>query len=61
MCGADLGAFQGFVSALTALPSVRRALTLELVKDEPLVPVDEPAAVDALEQPLSGLRFSSAT
>ena len=34
----DIGAFRGFVSALTALPNarnVRTALTLELVKDEP--------------------------
>ena len=40
----NLTAFQGFVSDLTALPNVRNvrtALTLNLVKDEPLVPIEE--------------------
>ena len=38
----SLSAFQGFVADLTALPNVRNvrtALTLDLVKDEPLVPM----------------------
>jgi DNA-binding Lrp family transcriptional regulator len=40
----NLGAFQTLVSDLTALPNVRNvrtALTLDLVKDEPLVPIEE--------------------
>ena len=43
----ELAAFQAFVSDLTALPNVRNvrtALTLDLVKDEPLVPVQEAEA-----------------
>ena len=42
----NLAAFQGIVSDLTALPNVRNvrtALTLDLVKDEPLVPIDDEA------------------
>jgi DNA-binding Lrp family transcriptional regulator len=38
----DLGAFQSFVSDLSALPNVkniRTALTLDQVKDEPLLPL----------------------
>jgi hypothetical protein len=44
----NLTAFQGFVSDLTALPNVRNvrtALTLNLVKDEPLVPIEEAETV----------------
>ena len=40
----NLSAFQAFVGELTALPMVRNlrtALSLELVKDEPLVPIEE--------------------
>jgi DNA-binding Lrp family transcriptional regulator len=40
----NLAAFQAFVSDLTALPNVRNvrtALTLDLVKDEPLVPIEQ--------------------
>jgi DNA-binding Lrp family transcriptional regulator len=40
----NLPAFQGFVLDLTALPNVRNvrtALTLNVVKDEPLVPIGE--------------------
>jgi DNA-binding Lrp family transcriptional regulator len=40
----NLAAFQGLVSDLTALPNVRNvrtALSLDLVKDEPLVPIDD--------------------
>jgi len=40
----NLAAFQGLVSDLTALPNVRNvrtALTLDLVKDEPLVPIED--------------------
>jgi DNA-binding Lrp family transcriptional regulator len=40
----NLGAFQTFVSDLTELPNVRNvrtALTLELIKDEPLVPIED--------------------
>jgi DNA-binding Lrp family transcriptional regulator len=43
----NLTAFQAFVSDLTSLPNVRNvrtALTLDLVKDEPLVPISEPVA-----------------
>lgn len=44
----NLAAFQAFVAELTALPNVRNvrtALTLDLVKDEPLVPIEgEPEA-----------------
>ncbi len=39
----NLAAFQAFVGELTALPNVRNvrtALTLDLVKDEPLVPIE---------------------
>lgn len=42
---ADLAAFQAFVVELTALPNVRNvrtALTLDLVKDEPVVPMEAP-------------------
>ena len=42
----NLAAFQAFVADLTALPNVRNvrtALTLDVVKDEPLVPMDDPA------------------
>ena len=40
----NLSAFQNFVSELTALPhvrNVRTALTLDLVKDEALVPLED--------------------
>jgi DNA-binding Lrp family transcriptional regulator len=40
----NLSAFQSFVVELTALPmvrNVRTALSLDLVKDEPLVPVEQ--------------------
>ncbi|MGO4571293.1 Lrp/AsnC family transcriptional regulator [Microvirga sp. 2TAF3] len=40
----NLAAFQGFVSDLTSLPNVRNvrtALTLDLIKDEPLVPIGD--------------------
>lgn len=40
----NLAAFQAFVGALTELPNVRNvrtALTLDLVKDDPLVPIDD--------------------
>ena len=40
----NLSAFQGLVTDLTALPNVRHvrsALTLELVKDEALVPIEQ--------------------
>ena len=40
----NLSAFQAFVGELTSLPMVRNlrtALSLELVKDEPLVPIEE--------------------
>lgn len=40
----NLAAFQGLVSDLTALPNVRNvrtALTLDLIKDEPLVPIED--------------------
>jgi DNA-binding Lrp family transcriptional regulator len=43
----NLAAFQGFVTELTELPNVRNvrtALTLDLVKDEPLVPIEQRAA-----------------
>ncbi len=39
----NLGAFQNFVAELTALPNVRNvrtALSLDLVKDEPLLPIE---------------------
>jgi len=42
----NLSAFQAFVSELTALANVRNvrtALTLDLVKDEPLVPIEDEA------------------
>ncbi len=45
----NLAAFQGLVSDLTALPNVRNvrsALTLELVKDEALVPLEQASDVD---------------
>lgn len=41
----NLSAFQAFVGELTALPNVRNvrtALTLDLVKDEALVPIADP-------------------
>ena len=44
----NLSAFQGLVSDLTALPNVRNvrtALTLDLVKDEPLVPIEDAQTV----------------
>ena len=44
----NLGAFQGFVSDLTSLSNVRNvrtALALDLVKDEPLIPIED--AVEA--------------
>jgi DNA-binding Lrp family transcriptional regulator len=44
----NLSAFQALVSDLTALPNVRNvrtALTLDLVKDEPLVPIEDEQAV----------------
>jgi len=44
----NLGAFQGLVSELTSLPNVRNvrtALTLDLIKDEPLVPIEDMAEV----------------
>ena len=43
----DLSAFQGLVSDLTALPNVRvrTAITLDLVKDEPLVPIEDAQTV----------------
>ena len=40
----NLAAFQGLVSDLTALPNVRNvrtALTLDMIKDEPLVPIED--------------------
>ncbi len=40
----NLGAFQGFVSDLTSLPNVRNvrtALALDLIKDEPLIPIED--------------------
>jgi DNA-binding Lrp family transcriptional regulator len=40
----NLAAFQGFVSDLTALENVRNvrtALTLDLIKDDPLVPIED--------------------
>jgi DNA-binding Lrp family transcriptional regulator len=43
----SLAAFQGFVADLTALPNVRNvrtALALDLVKDEPVVPLDSHGA-----------------
>jgi DNA-binding Lrp family transcriptional regulator len=43
----NLGAFQSFVAELTALPNVRNvrtALSLDLVKDEPLLPIEAPPA-----------------
>ena len=43
----NLAAFQSFVGELTALPNVRNvrtALTLDVVKDEPIVPIEEPTA-----------------
>jgi DNA-binding Lrp family transcriptional regulator len=45
---ANLSAFQTLVFELTSLPnvrSVRTAVTLDLVKDEPLVPIEEALAV----------------
>ncbi|WP_372421904.1 Lrp/AsnC family transcriptional regulator [Salinarimonas chemoclinalis] len=46
----NLSAFQAFVGALTELPNVRNvrtALTLDQVKDEPIVPLDEIDPADA--------------
>jgi DNA-binding Lrp family transcriptional regulator len=43
----NMAAFQGIVADLTALPNVRNvrtALALDLVKDEPLVPIDHHGA-----------------
>lgn len=43
----NLTSFQHFVSDLTALPNVRNvrtALTLDLIKDDPLVPIEEAQA-----------------
>jgi DNA-binding Lrp family transcriptional regulator len=40
----NLAAFQSLVSELTSLPNVRNvrtALTLDLIKDEPLVPIED--------------------
>jgi DNA-binding Lrp family transcriptional regulator len=45
----NLGSFQNLVSELTSLPNVRNvrtALTLDLIKDEPLVPIEDVAAVE---------------
>ncbi len=45
----NLGSFQGLVSELTSLPNVRNvrtALTLDLIKDEPLVPIDDVAEAE---------------
>ena len=45
----NLSAFQALVGDLTALPNVRNvrtALTLDLVKDEPLVPIEEAQTVE---------------
>ena len=47
----NLASFQGLVSELTSLPNVRNvrtALTLNLVKDEPLVPIEDVAAVEVV-------------
>jgi DNA-binding Lrp family transcriptional regulator len=47
---ANLTAFQAFVTDLTALPNVRNvrtALSLDVVKDEPLVPIENGAPVGA--------------
>jgi DNA-binding Lrp family transcriptional regulator len=44
----DLGAFQNFVSDLTSLPNVRNvrtALALDMIKDEPLIPIEDAAEV----------------
>ena len=44
----NLSAFQGLVSDLTALPNVRNvrtAITLDLFKDEPLVPIEDAQTV----------------
>ena len=46
----NLSAFQAFVGALTELPNVRNvrtALTLDQIKDEPIVPIDEIDPADA--------------
>ena len=46
----NLSAFQAFVGDLTSLTNVRNvrtALTLDQVKDEPLVPLDQVAPADA--------------
>ena len=45
----NLASFQGLVSELTSLPNVRNvrtALTLDLIKDDPLVPIEDVAAVE---------------
>ncbi len=45
----NLAAFQAFVQELTSLPNVRNvrtALTLDLIKDEPLVPIEDVATVE---------------
>jgi DNA-binding Lrp family transcriptional regulator len=47
----NLGAFQAFVTELTELPNVRNvrtALTLDLVKDEPLVPIEAQKAPEGV-------------
>ncbi|WP_210485053.1 Lrp/AsnC family transcriptional regulator [Microvirga antarctica] len=46
----NLQAFQGFVSDLTSLPNVRNvrtSLALDLVKDEPLIPIEDAPDVRA--------------
>ena len=53
----NLSAFQAFVGDLTALPNVRNvrtALTLNLVKDDPLVPVDGMVGVSGQHQTYDG-------
>jgi DNA-binding Lrp family transcriptional regulator len=45
----NLASFQGLVSELTSLPNVRNvrtALTLDLIKDDPLVPIEDVAEVE---------------
>ena len=44
----NLGAFQAFVSDLTSLPNVRNvrtALALDMIKDEPLIPIEDGAEI----------------
>lgn len=48
MRGAEFGAFQAFVSDLTSLPNVRNvrtALALDMIKDEPLIPIEDAAEI----------------